>query len=91
MNCIHEKVRNENAGVIGYTDGSDDTTEPQQTSVQHPNPITEISLNDERRNCGHYGDVYGGEMGILKALHIAKSGNKPIVEVGPSQSRLDGL
>lgn len=69
--------------MVRYTYGSDDTTEPQQLSVQHPNPITEVSLNDRRSDCEHYGNVYGGEMGILETLHIAKSGNKPIVEVGP--------
>ena len=30
-------------------------------------------------------------MGVLEALHIAESGNKPIVHVGPSQRRLDCL
>lgn len=30
-------------------------------------------------------------MGIMETLRIAESGDKPKVEVGPSQGRLDGL
>lgn len=77
--------------MVRYTYDGDDTTEPQQLFVQHPNPIAEVSLNDERSNCEHYGNVYRGEMGIFDLPHIAKSGDKPIVEVGPSQRRLDRL
>jgi hypothetical protein len=91
VNCTHVNVRSENTIVIRYTDEADDTTEPQQLSVQHPNSIAEVCLNDERRDCRHYRNINGGEMGILEALHIAESGNKPKVEVGPSQGCLDGL
>lgn len=77
--------------MIRYTDHGDDATKPHQLSVQHPNSIAEVCLNDERRDCRHYGNVNGGKMGILEARRIAESGNKPKVEVGPSQGRLDGL
>ena len=77
--------------MVRYTYDNDDTAEPQHLFVQHPNPIAEVSLNDERSHCGHYGNVYGGEMGIPEMPHFTESGNKPIVKVGPSQRRLSGL
>ncbi len=90
--CIQENVRNlKNAGRVRNTYNSDDPTDPRRPSVHYPNPITEASLNDERNNCSHDGNVYGGEMGIPEALHVAKSSNKPIVDIGPSQRSLNGL
>ncbi len=90
----HQPEKLEKCGVR-YTYHSDDPTDPRRPFVpwfvQHPNPITEVSLNDERNNCGHDGGVYGGEMGMREALYIAKSINKPIVDVGPSQRSLNGL
>jgi hypothetical protein len=79
------------AGTVVYTYDSNDPTDPRRPLVQHPNPITKVSLNDERNNCGNDGNVYGTVMGFPEAVHIAKSCNKPIVDIGSSQRGLNGL
>jgi len=91
--CIQKNVRSlKNAGRVRNTYDSDDPTEPRRPFVQHPNSITEVSLNDERNKSGNDGNVYGGEMGMRReAFHVAKSGNKPIVDIGPSQRSLNRL
>ena len=58
---------------------------------QHPNSITEVFLNDERDNSGNEGNVYGGEMRMRKASHVAESSNKPIVNIRPSEASLNSL
>ena len=50
-----------------------------------------MSLNDERDNSGTEGNVYGGKMGMREAFHIPKPGNKPIIDVGPSECSLNSL
>ena len=48
-------------------------------------------MNDERSDCVNDGNVNGAHMGFLEAIDVAKSGNKPIVDIGPSQCGLNGL
>ena len=60
-------------------------------SVQRPDPITEVFLNDQRNYCVHDSNVHSGIMRALEAIHVTKSSKKPIVDVGTGQSRLDGL
>jgi hypothetical protein len=48
-------------------------------------------LNNERSNCVNDGNINGAEMGFLEVIDIAKSGNKPIIDIGPSQCGLNGL
>ena len=78
------------AGTVRNTYDGNDTTDPRRPSTQHPNSMTEVSLNDERNNCGNDRIVYRGKMGIPE-VHVAKSINKPIVGIGPSQCSLSGL
>ena len=77
------------------THDSNDPTDPQRLSApgstHYPEPITEVSLNDDRRDCSQDGNVYGGKIGVRKAFYVAKSRNKPIVDIGPSERSLKGL
>ncbi len=80
-------------GSVRNTYDSDNPTDPRRQPPVHkyPNPITEVSLHDERNNSSHDGSVYRGKMGIPEALHVAKSSNKPIIDISPSQRSLNGL
>jgi hypothetical protein len=81
-----------NARIIRYTYDSNDPAHPRRALVvQHPNSMTEVSLNDDRNQCGHQGNVYAGEMRVREAFHISKSGNQPIVDIGPSEHSLSSL
>jgi hypothetical protein len=77
------------------THDGDDRTDPQRLSAPgstpYPDLITEVPLNDERRECSHDGNIYRGKMGVREAFYVAKSSNKPIVEIGPSERSLNGL
>lgn len=53
--------------------------------------MTEVSLNDEGNDSGRQGNVYRGEMGMREVFHIAKSSNKPIVDIGSSERSLSSL
>jgi hypothetical protein len=64
---------------------------PLAGSAHYPDPITEVRLNDERSNCSHHENIYWCKMGMPEALHVPKSGNKPIVDIGPSERSLSGL
>ena len=76
-----------------YTYDSNDPTDPLawRLSVHYPYSMTEVSLNDKRDTSAQKGKVYGGEMGMREAFHIPKSGNKPIIDVGPSECGLNSL
>jgi len=78
-------------GTVRDTYDNDDVTHPHKLFVQQPNPITEESLSNERNDRGYDGKVYGGEMGMREAFHVAISGDKPIVDIAPSQRSLNGL
>ena len=62
---------------------SNDETEPRQPSVQRPDPIAEIFLNDQRDDRMYYRDVNRRKMRLLELFLISESLYKPIVEVGP--------
>jgi hypothetical protein len=53
--------------------------------------MAEVPLHGERNNCSYDGIVYATKMGILEVLYVAKSSNKPIVDVGPGERSLNGL
>jgi hypothetical protein len=77
--------------VKWYAYHSDDPTDPRCPSVQGPDTITEVSLHNERDNCKNDGNVYGGKMGIFEVSHVAKSSNKPIIDIGPSEDGLNSF
>jgi hypothetical protein len=81
--------RSKGEGKSGTYD-SDYQAEPR-SSVQRPDPIAEVFLNDQRNDSVHNSNVHGGVMRTLEAFHVAKSGKKPIVDVRPSQRSLDSL
>jgi hypothetical protein len=53
--------------------------------------MAEVPLHGERNNCSYDGIVYATKMGILEVFYVAKSSNKPIVDVGPGERSLNGL
>ena len=53
--------------------------------------MAEIYLNDKRDDPGNDRNGYGGVMGIGESFEVAESANEPIVDICPSQRRLDGL
>lgn len=53
--------------------------------------MTEVPLHGERNNCSDDGIVYAAKMGILEVPHVAKSNNKPIVEVRSSERSLNSF
>jgi hypothetical protein len=82
-----------NAGIlIRHTYNSNDPTDPRQPlAIQHPKSITEVSLNDESNKSSHKADIYAAEMGMQEVVHVAKSSNKPIVEIKPREYNLNSL
>ena len=89
---IIRRLKNVGIIVVRYTYNGNDPTRPRQLFVvQHPNPIREVSLNDERNKRSHNANVYATEMRMREVIHIAKSSNQPIVDIGPSESSLNGL
>ena len=94
---LHPGKRQEpnNAGMFLNTHDGNDPTDPQRLSApgstHYPDPITEVPLNDDRSDCSHDGNVYRGKMGVREAFYVAKSSNKPIVDIGPSERGLNGL
>ncbi len=80
-----------NVGEVRRTYDSDDHAEPQRPSVQRPDSIAKVFLDDERNYCVGDSNINGSVMRTLEAFHIAKSSKKPIVDVGPGQRRLDSL
>jgi hypothetical protein len=79
------------------THDGNDPTDPRRLSApgsaHYPDPITEVSLNDERSDRSHDGSVYGAKMGVREVFYVAKSSNKPIVDrdISPSECSLSGL
>jgi hypothetical protein len=94
--CTQENVRSPNIveRLLNSYDG-DDPTDLQRLSApgsaHYPDPITEVPLNDERSDRSQDGDVYGGKMRVREAFYVAKSSNKPIVDIGPGEHSLNGL
>jgi hypothetical protein len=78
--------------VVRYTYNSNYPAHPRQPFVvQHPNSVTEVSLNDDRNESRHKASVYAAEMGMFEAFHVAKSSNKPIVDIGAREYSLNSL
>jgi hypothetical protein len=94
VHCHQESVRSlKNAEVLArYTyDGNYPAHPRQPFVVQHPNPVTEVSLNDDRKESCHKASVYATEMGMCEAFRVAKSSNKPIIDIRPGECSLNSL
>ncbi|SRR6266404_265161 len=80
-------------GTARYAYGCDDPAKPRrsESSVQHPNPIREVALNEERGDREHDAKVDGVVVEMRELLWIAIPLNKPVVDIAPGEHSLRGL
>ena len=73
------------------TNDDNDNAEPPKAFAQRPNTIAEGHLDDKRDKCIHCRDVNWRKPRLLESFEVSKSNDKPVIDIGTSQSRLNSF